>query len=198
MTGPHFGVSRYNGSPAAPEGELYPPAVDERWVIMLSEDDEIAQTVAKHGWQAINISDTSPPFLYTCGLLTTFEHPELIIFGLESRQTHAILAAMVNGLRSGQSFAKPGKYDRVTDMWPIAVQKVHPTQHEFYLGYAMGHCRHMGNAGGLAAMQVFWPDDHGRYPFDVGCDLAVYGSQPRLDPEVPPSELRAFRRQFEG
>jgi hypothetical protein len=163
-----------------------------RWVLgaawhFQSVADEVAQTVAEHGWQAIDIRDASPPFLYTCGLMTTFEHPELIIFGLDVGKAYDIIAAMVNGLRSGQSFAKPGKHDRVTDMWPIAVRKVHPIQHRFYFGYALGHWWDLGNGGSLEAMQVFWPDAHGRYPFDLGCDRTVYESQPRLDLDVPPS-----------
>jgi Domain of unknown function (DUF4262) len=163
---------------------------------MTSEDDEIAASVSKHGWHAISVTDHSPEFIYTCGLLTTFRHPELIVFGLETREAYSIVAVMVQELRSGRSFTEPGTFDNVLEGWPVAVRKVHPTQHELYLGYAMGHCRHTGNPGGLVATQVFWPDKQGRFPFDVGCNLDVYRLQPRLDLEVPASELRAFRRQY--
>jgi len=165
---------------------------------MASEDEEIARSVSKHGWHAINVNDASPPFVYTCGLVTTFEHPELIIFGLESREAYSVLAVMVEEIRRGRSFSNPGSYDGILEECAIAVRKVHQTQWEMYLGYAMGHCRLMGNASGLRARQVFWPDKQGRFPLDVGCDLDVYQSQPRLDLEVPPSERRAFRRQFRG
>ena len=161
-------------------------------------DHDIAEDVAKHGWSAISISDADPPFNYSCGLMTTFRHPELIVFGLESRELYAILAAMVADIRGGRSFAVPANYDGVLQGIPIAVRKVHPTQHELYLGYAMGHCTYTGNFGGLEAVQIFWPDKQGRFPFQANCDLDVYRSQPRLDLPVPQSELRAFRRQFGG
>jgi len=157
---------------------------------MVSEDEEIARNVAKHGWHAITVNDASPAFTYTCGLVTTFDHPELIIFGLESREGYSVLAVMVEDLRRGRSFAKPGTYDGVLEGCAIAVRKVHPTQRERYLGYAMAHCRLMGNASGLRARQVFWPDRQGRFPIDVGCDVDVCQLQPRLDLEVPPSEGR--------
>lgn len=127
--------------------------------------------------------------------MTTFQHPELIVFGMESRALYGVLAAIVEGLRKGQSFAAPEAYEGVLDGSQIAVRKVHSTHHELYLGYAMGHSRHM-NLGGLEAVQVFWPDKQGRFPFQANCDLDVYRSQPRLDLAVPPSELRAFRRRF--
>lgn len=51
--------------------------------------------------------------------------------------------------------------------------------------------------GELEAVQVFWPDKNGKFPFDVGCDLDVYQRQPRLDLALTPSEIREFRRQWE-
>src|SRR5262245_57953209 len=99
---------------------------------MAFEDEEIAQSVAKHGWHAIIIGDASPGFVYTCGITTTFQHPELIVFGLESREGYSILALMVEDLRNGRSFARPGTYDGILQAWPIGVRKVHPTQREMY------------------------------------------------------------------
>jgi hypothetical protein len=61
----------------------------------------------------------------------------------------------------------------------------------------MGYCRHLGRIGELEAVQVFWPDKNGKFPFDVGCDLDVYQRQPRLDLPLPPSEVREFRRRWE-
>src|SRR5262245_24298664 len=105
---------------------------------MASEDEEIAQSVSKHGWHAIEVNDALPPFVYTCGLVTTFEHPELIIVGLESREAYSVLAVMVEQIRRRRSFANPGSYDGILEGCAIAVRKVHPTQREIYLGYAMG------------------------------------------------------------
>jgi hypothetical protein len=77
----------------------------------MSEDEEIAQDVAKYGWSAIGITDIAPPFTYTCGLMTTYRHPELIIFGMETHELYAVLAAMVEIIRGGRSFAAAGTYD---------------------------------------------------------------------------------------
>ncbi len=40
----------------------------------------------------------------------------------------------------------------------IGIRVVDETQHEFYLGYAMGYCRERGQIGKLRAVQVFWAD----------------------------------------
>jgi len=60
----------------------------------------------------------------------------------------------------------------------------------------MGHCRYSGNLGALVAVQVFWPDNQGQFPFEASCDLEVSALQPRLDLAVPEAELQAFRRRF--
>jgi hypothetical protein len=46
-------------------------------------------------------------------------------------------------------------------------------------------------------MQAFWPDRAGKFPFEVGCDLAVYELQPRLDIGLSPREVRRFERLWE-
>lgn len=162
------------------------------------DDEEIARSVAANGWHAISVADRPPGFVYTCGLLTTFGHPEAIILGLSAQAAHAVLAVMVEDIRAGRPFAAPGSYDGILVELPVAIRAVHPTWHELYLGYAMGHCRHTGNPGGLVAVQVFWPDQMGRFPFEAGCDPEVAALQTRLDLPVPPSELRAFRRRYRG
>jgi hypothetical protein len=75
----------------------------------------------------------------------------------------------------------------------VGIRLVHSTQHEFYLGFAMGYCSSQGRTGGLQAVQVFWPDKHGRLPFRPGCDERVWAAQPRLDQALGPIELRERR-----
>jgi hypothetical protein len=53
----------------------------------------------------------------------------------------------------------------------------------------MGFCRQAGHIGELQAVQLFWPDKDGRFPFEPNCDLDVYNRQPRLDIPLTPSEL---------
>jgi hypothetical protein len=60
----------------------------------------------------------------------------------------------------------------------------------------MGYCRHIGRRGELQAVQIFWPDEAGRFPFEVGCDLDVYQCQPRLDFPLTPREIKDFERQW--
>jgi len=162
-------------------------------------DDEIAEVVREHGWYALYISDHEPPFLYSIGLMQTCDHPELIVFGLDAGNAHALLSGLIRGIRAGQSFAEPGVYTVNIGGADhrVGCRCVHPTQHALYLGFTMGFCRKTGHVGGLEAIQVFWPDTAGKFPFEIGCDLGVFRLQPRLHISLSPSEVRRFQRLWE-
>src|SRR3954452_2624494 len=98
-------------------------------------EEEIAEVVRKHGWYALSVSDHNPPFLYTIGLMQTLNHPELIMFGLEASNTHALFSGLVRDIRNGRSFAEPG-VQTVTlggAEHRVGFRRVHPTQHPLYL-----------------------------------------------------------------
>jgi hypothetical protein len=47
----------------------------------VSYDEAIAEDVEKCGFSVLLIGDVEPPFFYTVGLMFTYGHPELILFG---------------------------------------------------------------------------------------------------------------------
>jgi hypothetical protein len=161
-------------------------------------EEEIAEIVKRNGWFGANVFDNEPPFFYSIGLIQTYNHPEIIVFGMEPGDSYALLAEMHSEIRNGKSFSRPGECTlRLHAERRIGIRNIHPSQHPLYLGYAMGYCRHIGRMGELEAVQAFWPDSSGKYPFEVGCDIDVYRLQPCLDIPLTPSEIRRFERLWE-
>jgi hypothetical protein len=159
-------------------------------------DDEFAEDVRQYGWSCANVSDHDPPFCYTIGLMQTWRHPEFIVFGLSHDNAYALLSSLVSRIRNGMVF-DPGVHTVSIggDDHRVGFRPVDPTQHECYLGFAMGFLTNIGRIGELEAMQAFWPDRDGKFPFDAGCDLGVYQAQPRLELALTESETRAWRRR---
>lgn len=160
---------------------------------------EIDAAVRQCGWFALAVNDHQPPFQYTIGFTQTCDHPELIIFGLDSESAYEILAAIYKRIGMGRSFVEPGIHPVTVDNQArrIGCRPVDPTQHPLYLGFAMGYCRFRKTIGALKAVQAFWPDGDGRFPFDVGCDDEACRLQPRLDIALTASEQARFKRQWE-
>ncbi len=161
----------------------------------MNRSSEFDDAIATNGYATINVRDVRPAFTYTVGLMFSYDHPEVILLGLDG-EAGSIFAAMVEDIQSGKSFAEPGLYNGVLVGLPIATREVHRTQHEFYLGYAMGHCREHGRPGELQAVQAFWPDKSGLFPFDVACDSDVSCAQPRLDLPLTPSQMKERRSEI--
>lgn len=159
-------------------------------------DSEIEQDINEKSWSCLSIHDAAPPFMYTVGLVKTFRHAELIIFGLERSVAWGALSALVAELRSGKSLTANGTFKWEAGGLLLGFRDVHATQHPLYLGYAMGFCRN-NSLGELTALQVFWADQRQRFPFHAGCDIEVYQLQPRLDVSLTPSEMRQWKRQWE-
>ncbi len=141
-------------------------------------------------WKAIAVepSEHSAGFVYSAGFMASFGHPEVIVFGLDPDEGYAILAVLAEDLASGRSYAEPGEYDGVVVDGLVAIRPVHESQHEIYLGYAMEAARLGGGTAELHAVQLFWRDSQGRFPFQLGCDPLVAHVQPRLEFAVPPSK----------
>jgi Domain of unknown function (DUF4262) len=164
----------------------------------VSEDADIAESVSKHGWHAIAVEGTedSPPFLYTIGLCHTLSHPELIVFGWKADLAHSVVSAMVGDIRKGQVYSEGQRYAGVLEGHDVAVRPVHTTQHLLHFGYAVAYYRRLSGAELLSAVQVFWPDGTGQFPFERACDPRTAQRQPRMELAVLPSELRAFMDEF--
>jgi hypothetical protein len=157
-------------------------------------DEDIAESVRLHGWHFISVYDHEPPFLYSIGLMP--DHPELIVFGLESNDAAAILRGSCKIVKHGGSFEDKKVYQIGAPVPSVSFRNVHPTQVSLYLGYAMGYCR-LKRLGDVQALQVFWSDKLGKFPFDDGCDEQTYAHQPRLDIGLTPREVAAYERQWE-
>jgi hypothetical protein len=67
---------------------------------MNSPDDAIAADVDRTGWSCITIHDIAPPFAYTVGLMKTYDHPELILFGRPD-DDYSLLADLVVAISGG-------------------------------------------------------------------------------------------------
>lgn len=163
----------------------------------MSEDDDIAESVQTHGWHCIAVegTDDEPGFTYTIGLCATFGHPEIVIVGLSPRLAHQLSSALVDDLGKG-IVCRPGQpRTDLLEGYAVDFRPVDRSHIETRLGYAMAFYR--SNPSALTALQLFWPDKRGRFPFELECDPDVARVQPRLEIPLTKSEVRAFRQKYD-
>jgi len=152
--------------------------------------------IEKHGWavQAVlgSASDGSA-YSYTIGFTETLGHPEVFVAGFDYDLCRRLLNDVGSLIRDGADFRRPCLADKVIKDYHVAFRPV-----------TEDSVRELCNAGRAAlgvdvfdAVQMFLPDEAGRFPWDEGCEPSIARAQagrirtegPLPGAPVPPSAL---------
>ena len=145
---------------------------------MVDRLDRIQSDIDDHGLHVITVlgDDEGPGFAYSIGLFRTLGHPEVIVFGLDRPDLHSVVNQVAAEVRKGQRFGEGDSSSEVFDGCPAIFRGVSPGFYDEYLGQAIGY--YEGNA--FPAIQCFWPDGDGRFPWESGYCYGPDDPQPQL------------------
>ena len=134
-----------------------------------AEDDaerKVISDIAEFGWHVILIAedDEGPAFAFTIGLGPTLGHPELLMVGQKHKLMHIVLNNLGDDLRKGKRFAHGDTSTDIVDDFTCAFVAVAKENYREWLGFARWYYR--GND--FDALQIVWPDQQDRLPWDEG------------------------------
>jgi Domain of unknown function (DUF4262) len=137
----------------------------------------MAWHIEEHGWSVVVVDEELevPGWAYSVGLWHTMRAPEVCMFGLRGRDMHTWINAVGQQVKAGQALRPDEERFGVLDGFPVVVRPVHPSWHGEILGLAG---RFYGAT--VPAMQLVWPDRHGRFPWDQEAGERCRDHQPRL------------------
>ena len=146
-------------------------------------EQRVLDDIKRYGWHLIIVPDDEegPGFVYSVGMMQTLNHPEIIMFGLDANLMVDVINGMGEEIRKGRRFAEAGLFDDFLKGFACKITPVAKRWHAEYMGYAIRHHQHTGQAGEFEAVQCVWPDKQGRFSDDPKCDPKVVACQPRLD-----------------
>jgi hypothetical protein len=98
---------------------------------------------------------------FSVGLVHTWQHPEVIVFGLDDRSLSNTVSLIGQGVAAGGTFEVGKEYEDVLEGRPIRFVDVSPDWYSVFLGYAQWFYR-----GEFPVLQVLWPDQLIRFPPD--------------------------------
>ena len=130
-------------------------------------DEKIAGDMQEYGWHCLHVAPRvgaeGASFTYTIGLVPSYHHPELMIFGLGRDRSHRVLCACVEMIKSGAQFPinerVPNVLAREFDVMFKPIRKEHFGE---YLGTAVRHYGHRE----FGAYVLFWPDNENRFVWE--------------------------------
>ena len=145
-----------------------PTQVDPRIV-------RVRADIQAHGWHVVKVmaDDSGPAFAYSIGLLQTFHHPEILLFGFEPDLMHRIINTVGEEVRGGKAFGSDQQSNDILHNYEVEFKPVLPQFFDDLVGTALAYY------GGpvFPLLQCVLPDKEHRFPWDPKCDRWLRGNQ---------------------
>lgn len=141
-------------------------------------DSRIAGNVTDHGWHAMGVGaegEAPADWAYSIGLWHTLRSPEVCLFGLRIETMMTIVNIAGQEVRDGRPLELGQVRGDILDDYPVAVRDVHPSWQRDFFGAGTDFYQ-----GPFPAVQLFWPDRDGRFPWDDKVQEYCRASQPLL------------------
>ena len=144
-----------------------------------AEDKAFVANVEKYGWMVMNIKDEAgkPGWSYTVGLFENFEHPEIVIFGMEADSRHEILNWIGENVKRDNPFTADKEHDWVLDNYKCWSKPVQKRWYCDLFGYARWFYKTADGSDNFPCVQALWPDKPGIFPWQPEYG---YADQPLL------------------
>jgi hypothetical protein len=135
--------------------------------------------IEKYGLQVISIraSEYLPSFSYSIGLLESYNHPELICFGLSNDLMHALINDVAALIKQGEKIEPGRDYDNIFANSDAQFVQVDARSVPDYFRLALEYYQ----LDQVPAMQLVWTDRENRFPWEMGFEEEFVYKQPLLD-----------------
>lgn len=142
--------------------------------------NQIKINIEKYGLQVMGISATNylPSFSYSVGLYESYQHPEIICFGLPTDLAHLIINDVANLIKNGEKITSYQDYDDQffkesrAQFLPVDFRNI-----DDYFGGALNYYQH----NKFSALQLVWTDRNDKFPWEDGYQEEFIYDQPLLD-----------------
>jgi hypothetical protein len=144
--------------------------------------DEVAERVRRDidetGWHLVMIPPEhgTPGWAHTLGLWERYQHPELLVFGPDLERIGPLANHIGALVRAGRRFEADADEPGILQDHPVAFRRIAPKWIPVFLGNAAWHYE----SEEVPALQVFWPDPGGCFPWQPASDPAWRDDQPQL------------------
>lgn len=140
----------------------------------------ISQNIKEHGYHigVVDGDDYLPSFAFSIGLYKTYNHPEVILFGLPKEIMQVALNTICQNVQKKQVYSIGTEYNDLLNKYPVQFVEV---QKENYFNY-LDYCKYFYNdTDNFPALQLIWTDKKGHFPWDKAFDEEWKFNQPLLN-----------------
>ena len=144
----------------------------------MDHDDKIAWVVETNGWCAEPVAamedPPTPGYTYTIGFESSYDHPEVVIFGLQPVMARGLIEMLAVHIDAGGVIPDGMFVGLLDNDLPAAMLPVDMEEHAaLFAGATRFHGR-----DDYRVCQFVWPDRNGKMPWDEGYDNRLRLAQP--------------------
>lgn len=167
--------------------------------------DQTKSHIEQFGLSVIHVTedDTGPAFSYSIGLSQTYQHPEIIIFGLPQESRHIIINNCEFEIKSGKTYKPDELYEEILPDYDCTFKLVPCEWYDDYVGQA----QRFYQGSSFQLLQCVWPDLSHKFPWQPGFNedwrhrqtllYGPYGTDPTVDmhspwPFIEPKDRASF------
>ncbi len=125
---------------------------------------KIKTNIQEYGLQIIGISATDyfPSFSYSIGLYESYQHPEIICFGLPIELAHIIINDVADLIRNGETIKPYTPYENIFKDSKAEFLLVDSKNIKDYFNAALSYYQH----NHFSALQLVWTDHNNKLPWE--------------------------------
>jgi len=147
--------------------------------------DKVQKHINQQGWSIISVfgDNKGPAFSYTIGLSETFNHPELILFGVNSETAQDLFTIVVEDiLKKGENLKAGTDYNQIADGFAAQFLTIDEDRGKDYLFQLYNYYQDTDHT--ITTMQLVWQDPNHYFPWEPGYDQKFNDAQPVLGEHV--------------
>lgn len=133
--------------------------------------DSLKDNIDKYGWQFQFVFDENGmkhDFAYSIGFEESFNHPEVMIFGLNRQTMHALMSEVAAQIKQGEVFTEDIKNESVlAGNFQVCFKRVKREYHKKYVGVATKYYNK-----DIRVLVMLWPDQNNVLPTEADCTVS--------------------------
>lgn len=145
-----------------------------------ASEQKICADVAQHGCHIVTIPEDleGPTYSFSIGLYLNFQHPEIVIFGLNQEVAATTINDIFVKVENGRQFQVGESSDEFFNKAKLAFVEFPPSAYHEFLGCARWFYRSLDYK--FPVLQGVWTDKLGKFPWENGHDQKAAKLQPIL------------------
>lgn len=135
--------------------------------------------IEKYGLSVVKLESTKylPSFAYSVGLTKTFNHPEIICFGLRTELLHQLINDVAEIIKEEGKLNPNKEYDNIFENSRAKFLQIDKRNIEDYFGVAIKYFE----TTEINGLQLVWTDRNNKFPWEDGFEEEFKFKQPLLD-----------------